>query len=135
MNFGYILNLVLKIASSLSCSSKKCAHEKITPDMEQGYCPDCGKFIQNEWYITRCSCCGVKMKAMLKNGEVIPQNHYCKNCGSQDFKAEKVDKINFIDINFAVLVKREIETETIYPTTCCWQERTDEKPKLLVQYL
>ncbi|MBR6126711.1 hypothetical protein IKQ21_03410, partial [bacterium] len=50
----------------------KCTHDKITPDIEQGYCPDCGKLIRNEWYITRCSCCGVKMKAMVKNGEIVP---------------------------------------------------------------
>lgn len=135
MNFKYFYLFILKLLSPLSYSSTKCSHEKITPDIEQGYCPDCGKLIQNEWYITRCSCCGVKMKAMLKNGEVVPQNHYCTNCGSHSFKVEKIDKINFIDINFAVLVKREIESEIIYPTTCCWQEKTDEKPKLLVQYL
>ena len=55
---------------------KTCRHEQITPDMEFGYCPDCGKLIRNDWYITRCGCCGVKIKAMVHNGEVIPQNHY-----------------------------------------------------------
>ena len=113
----------------------KCSHDKIRPDMERGYCPDCGKLIENEWYITRCSCCGVKMKAMVKNGVVVPQNHYCSNCGGENFKVEKVDKINFIDINFAVLVKKEVDEEKFCSTTRCWQEKTSEKPKLLVQYL
>ena len=115
--------------------STKCTHEKVTPDMEQGYCPDCGKLIKNEWYITRCSCCGVKMKAMVKNGEIVPQNHYCTNCGSNEYTVEKLDQINFIDINFAALVKKEVKEEKSYSTTRCWQEKTPEQPKLLVQYL
>ena len=75
---------------------KSCNHDKITPDMESGYCPDCGKLVQNEWYITRCACCGVKLKTIVRGGEIFPQNHFCTNCGSQDFVVEKLSKINFI---------------------------------------
>ena len=114
---------------------KVCSHDKITPDMECGYCPDCGKFIQNEWYITRCACCGVKMKANVRNGEVIPQYHYCTNCGSKEYTVEKLSSINFIDINFAVLIKKEIEEPLRANSTQCWQEKTSLQPKLLVQYL
>ena len=112
-----------------------CTHDKIRPDVEQGYCPDCGKLIKNEWYITRCSCCGVKMKAMVKNGQIVPQEHYCSNCGGEEFLIEKVEKINFIDINFAALVKTEVQEEFTPSVTKCWQEKTAEPPKLLVQYL
>jgi len=115
--------------------SIQCAHDKIRPDVEQAYCPDCGKLIKNEWYITRCSCCGVKMKAMVKNGQIVPQEHYCSNCGGEDFTVEKIEKINFIDINFAALVKKEVEEERFCSTTKCWQEKMPEQPKLLVQYL
>lgn len=115
---------------------KVCTHESITPDMESGYCPDCGKLIKNEWYITRCACCGVKQKAMYVKGEVRPQFHYCSNCGSDKYTSEKLEKINFIDINFAVLVKKEVESELKSAhTTQCWQEKTPSQPKLLVQYL
>lgn len=115
---------------------KACQHEKITPDMEFGYCPDCGKLIKNEWYITRCACCGVKLKTCARNGEIYPQNHYCTNCGSHEYKVEKLDKINFIDINFAVLQKMEVETsDTTGCTTQCWQEKTFAQPKLTVKYL
>ena len=44
----------------LPSMSTKCNHDKIRPDVEQGYCPDCGKLIKNEWFVTRCSCCGDK---------------------------------------------------------------------------
>ena len=113
----------------------KCYHEKITPEMESGYCPDCGKYIQNEWYITRCSCCGVKLKTHVRNGEVLPQYNFCTNCGNKEFRVEKLEKINFIDINFAVLVKKEVEESLRVNTTQCWQEKSAERPKLLVQYL
>ena len=114
---------------------RTCTHEEITPDMECGYCPDCGKFVQNNWYITRCSCCGVKLKSNIRNGKVLPQYQYCSNCGSKEFIVEKLDKINFIDINFAVLEKCVLEEELKASSTQCWQERTNVQPKLLVQYL
>ena len=114
---------------------KKCTHEKITPDMDSGYCPDCGKLVKNEWYITRCACCGIKLKTNARNGEIIPQNQYCTNCGSKEYIVEKLEKINFIDINFAVLQKRVEENEFKVDTTLCWQERKDAQPKLLIQYL
>ena len=116
--------------------SKKCFHDKISPNLELAYCPDCGKLIKNEWYITRCACCGVKIRAMHKNGEIMSQDNFCSNCGSQEYVVEQLDKINFIDINYAVLVKKEIEKDYKHVnTTQCWQERTNEQPKLLIQYL
>ena len=115
--------------------TKKCNHEHVSPEKECAYCPDCGKLIRNDWYITRCSCCGVKLKSMSKNGQVVPQAHYCSNCGSEDFTVEKIDKINFIDINFAVLIKKVEENRQTFHTTRLWQERTDAQPKLLAQYL
>lgn len=113
---------------------KNCTHEKITPDMEQGYCPDCGAHIRNEWYITRCACCGIKISAMVKNGEILPQNHYCLNCGSSEYTVEKLEKINFIDINFAVLVKTVTKDTKKVATTQCWQEKTSEPLKLLTLF-
>ncbi len=114
---------------------KKCTHEHVSPEREKAYCPDCGKLIKNEWYITRCACCGVKLRAVIKNGKIVPQLHYCSNCGSEDFVIEQIEKINFIDINFAVLVKQIIEEENFCTTTRCWQEKTSLQPKLLVQSL
>ena len=114
---------------------KKCTHDKITPNIETAYCPDCGKLIKNEWYITRCACCGVKIKAAIRGDEIVTQNHYCSNCGSQEYFVEKLDKINFIDINFAVLKKTEVNNSQENFVTQCWQEKTSLQPKLLAQYL
>lgn len=114
--------------------NKKCQHEKVYPDIEQAYCPDCGQLIKNEWFITRCACCGVKLKTVQRADKIEPLYHYCTNCGSADYNIEKLKKINFIDINFAVLQKRVVESVQQTFTTQCWQEKTDEQPKLLVQY-
>lgn len=115
---------------------KTCSHDSITPDVETAYCPDCGKLIKNEWYITRCSCCGLKLKTVIIKGEIRPQHHFCSNCGNSEYFVEKLDKINFVDINYAVLQKKEIETELgLKNSTQYWQERTSLQPKLLVQYL
>ena len=114
-----------------------CRHDKISPALESGYCPDCGKFIRNEWYIARCACCGVKLKAMERGGEIVAQEHYCMNCGSSEYTIEKLPKINFIDINYAVLKREEVEPDSAAKpfTTQCWQEKTVSQPKLLIQYL
>ena len=114
---------------------RNCNHDKITPDMEGGYCPDCGKFISNEWYMTRCACCGVRLKSIIRNGEVFPQNHYCTNCGSKEYVVEKVESVNFININYTVLQKKIVEDDFKTNVTQCWQEKNNGQPKLLVQYL
>ena len=115
--------------------TKKCLHTNVLPDVDSAYCPDCGKLIKNQWYITRCACCGVKLRAMSKNGKIVPQAHYCTNCGACEFEVEKLDKINFIDINFAVLIKQVIDENTVCKsTTRLWQEKTDVQPRLLIKY-
>ena len=115
--------------------NKKCNHAQVPPNVSCSYCPDCGKLVQNEWYIARCACCGVKLKARVQNNKIMSSHQYCCNCGSKDYRIEKLDQISFININFAVLVKRVIEKNSSYTSmTQCWQERKSEQPKLLIQY-
>ena len=114
--------------------NSKCNHNGVSHTLDRGYCPDCGKLIKNDWYITRCACCGLKLKTMVKHDKIQPQYNYCSNCGSSEYIIEKLPKINFIDINFAVLIKSELETIKKASTIQCWQEKTFEQPKLLVQY-
>ena len=92
-------------------NKKHCQHAKVSPQEDIAYCPDCGELIENRWYITRCSCCGIKLKAVIKDGEVVPEEKYCHNCGGKEFKAELVPKINCIDINYAVLVRTVIQPQ------------------------
>lgn len=91
------------------CCTMKCTHEKINILSEKSYCPDCGALVENKWYICRCACCGVKRKAVLLFGNVVPEEKFCTNCGSKEFIVEEVKEINFIDINFATLKKEEVK--------------------------
>lgn len=110
---------------------KECTHSKVSPDKDAGYCPDCGKYIENKWFLTRCDCCNIKRHTIVKFGQVIPETKYCPNCGGIHYHVEEVKNINFIDINFAVLVK-EINEERSLNCTQSWLERDNFEPiKLL----
>ncbi len=117
---------------------KECEHSKVKPDVDFSYCPDCGELIENQWYLVRCGCCGVKLRGIIKNGKIIPEKQFCHNCGSKDFVIERINKINFIDINYAVLVKAIIKNNN-FKFTQSWVEtdfRTSNyRPRLLPEYL
>lgn len=116
--------------------NKNCSHSKIDPDVDFAYCPDCGQLIENQWYLVRCSCCGVKLKGMIKNGKIVPEKHFCHNCGTREFVIERINKINFIDISYAVLVKAIVENKVKDYTQSWVDSRTPNyKPKLLQQSL
>ena len=109
-----------------------CNHAHVALDQTYSYCPDCGELIENEWFITRCACCGIKQRAILRNGEIIPEANFCHNCGGHEYIVEKLDRINFIDINYAVLIKSVVrDDEQMEEVTQCWEEKAMELPKLL----
>ena len=126
--------IIFSIIQNLTKFNQNCTHNNISPALETAYCPDCGKLINNEWFITRCACCGNKLVSKIYNNEVIPQSMYCQNCGSNEYHVEKIEKINFIDINYAVLIKKEVDIEDKVRVTQCWQERSNEKQKLLTLF-
>lgn len=88
--------------------NQECFHEKISPDVFAGYCPDCGEYVENQWFLARCGCCGIKHKTIIIKGKIRPEHRFCTNCGDNHYIIEKLDKINFIDINYAVIVKEII---------------------------
>lgn len=116
--------------------NRTCSHSKVKADVDFAYCSDCGELIENQWYLVRCACCGVKLRGIIKNGEIVPENHFCHNCGTREFVVERIDKINFIDISYAVLVKAVVHNNE-YSYTQSWVDaRTSNyRPKLLKQFL
>ena len=115
-------------------TNNKCSHSKVRPDVDFAYCPDCGELIENQWYLVRCACCGIKLKGIVKNGEIMPEEHFCHNCGTKEYIVERINKINFIDINYAVLQKSIVETNNTDYTQSWVNEQTQfYKPKLLQQ--
>lgn len=116
--------------------NRVCHHDKVTPEVDFTYCPDCGELIENQWFIMRCACCGVKVKAMIKNGEIVAEEKFCHNCGSSIYTIDKIDKINFIDVNYAVLVKKVVTHERP-DITQSWVDSTQKANEirlLLQQY-
>lgn len=108
-----------------------CAHTKITPDMEAGYCADCGEYIENHWYITRCKCCGIKQKTVIIKNSIMASTKFCKNCGSNIFIVQKLDRIGFVDINYAVVLKQIIKDKRAFFVQS-WVEPTENvRMKLL----
>ena len=83
----------------------ECQHDKIPPECENTYCPDCGVYVENKWYLARCSCCNIKRVSSLNLNNVKPISKYCPNCGSKGYYLEEIQNINFIDANYAVLKK------------------------------
>ena len=88
-----------------------CKHEKIAPNVAAGYCPDCGEYVENHWYITRCKCCGVKQKTLVKNGKISTDAKFCRNCGSSTFVSEELNGIDIVNINYAIVLKQVVETQ------------------------
>src|SRR5574344_1704381 len=107
-------------------SKNTCNHDKISPDIDCAYCPDCGEFIENQWFIVRCACCGIKEKATIVKGQIIPENNFCKNCGCGDFIVERIKKITPSDLHFAVLIKQVISQQSV-SFIQTWVEEHEEK--------
>ena len=108
-----------------------CNHERITPDVSAAYCTDCGEYIENHWFITRCGCCGLKQKTILVKHKISADAKYCRNCGSCSFFTEKLKSINFVDVNYAIVIKQVVENKK--PSfTQSWVEANDNTPVKLL---
>lgn len=93
----------------ISFRQTTCHHDKISPNMIAGYCPDCGEYVKNQWVITRCACCGAKQKASIMRGKVVAGTKFCRNCGSNSFIEEELESIDIVNINYAVILKQTVQ--------------------------
>lgn len=115
---------------------KRCFHVNVPLDEEIGYCPDCGELIENHWFITRCKCCGMKLRTTIRNDEVVPEEGFCHNCGCREYSVHEIEKIDCININYAIVVRKVIDNE-IREYTQSWfdaMQTSGYKPKLLQQF-
>lgn len=93
---------------SILFNMKKCTHDKLGLYSGRFYCPDCGEYVENQWYLVRCSCCGVKRIAITKGTTVLPKDLFCSNCGEKEYYIEKLEHVNFIDINYATVLQTSL---------------------------
>ncbi len=110
---------------------KECKHEQISPYIDSGYCPDCGEYVFCNWYMVRCSCCNIKRETIIQNNIIKPLNNFCKNCGSSNFYIVKLQKINFIDLKYAIFKKETNEDILKSNITIYWVDDKIEKLKFL----
>lgn len=118
----------------LNCFRKTtCRHERISPNMLAGYCPDCGEYVKNQWYITRCKCCGVKQRTSIVRGKVSADTKFCRNCGSSSFEVEALGELSIVDINFAVVLKQVVHNEK-RGFIQTWMEQNNYAQKMIPCY-
>lgn len=111
-----------------------CRHEKISPNQLAGYCPDCGEYVENRWYISRCKCCGYKQNTKLERDEVRTSTRYCRNCGCNSFIVEELETIDIVNIHYAVLLKH-VKDKNKQNVVQTWLEKNSCNPmKLLPSY-
>ncbi len=122
-------NLILYLFSIIN-NSTKCSHQKALINSNEGYCPDCGIYLKKYYYVLRCGCCSHKREASRavfgKHNEITPISKFCPICGGKDFYIEKYEKLNLVDINYAIEVK-EIFSPAKYSmsSTKVWVETID----------
>ncbi len=93
---------------SLFKKNQRCLHRKITPFCEGNFCPDCGREIEISWLILRCRCCRSKRKARIVFGSIFAENKYCIKCGEAKCYVEKKEILEFYDIQYAIISKKEV---------------------------
>jgi len=118
-------------------NTTKCNHNKIYPFSDGIFCPDCGQEIKISWRILRCECCSTKRKAHFYINKLVPEEKFCKKCGSREYYIDIREKIEFFDYEYAIILKEEVKTDSkIKKTLQIWIEEENirealRKPKLL----
>lgn len=84
-----------------------CKHQKVTPYSTGCFCPDCGKKIKISWVMVRCKCCSTKRHARVIFNNIKPREKYCIKCGSSEFYMERKDFIEYYELEYSVISKKE----------------------------
>lgn len=113
----------------------KCRHKNAVLNTDEGYCPDCGKYLKKSYYIVRCACCDIKRTAKKNFDEIVPVDKFCTNCGAKDFIIEKCDKLNIVDVNYAIEVKEAVDEIPFENNIEIWVESENiEKEENKIEY-
>jgi len=118
----------------------KCTHDKVLPFNGAAYCPDCGKEVKIEWKILRCEGCSGKRKSHFFLNKIVPDEKFCKKCGSASYYIESKENIEFFDYEYAIIQKDEVDTGISFRKTVqVWIEEDNlkdlfRKPKMIPVY-
>ncbi len=108
-----------------------CRHENALIDTQEGYCPDCGVYLKKYYYVVRCSHCDLKRYGTIRRGEIVPETHFCENCGGHEFYIERFERVRITDIRHAICIKEpQVDHEDLIDVTQVWADK-EEKRKCL----
>lgn len=105
-----------------------CNHKNALLNSNEGFCPDCGKYLKKSYYVIRCKDCGIKRSVKKKFDEIVPAEKFCTCCGCSEYVIEKYEKLNFVDINYAIEVKEVIENNEPVNELEIWIDK-ESKPR------
>lgn len=116
--------------SFFECIKKffSCRHKRALLHANEGFCPDCGKYVKKSYYLARCSFCDIKRRAKYSFGKIAPEEKYCVNCGEEHFVVEKYDTLKLVDIDYAIEVKEETQNELKTEKIEIWIENNNPPP-------
>ncbi len=60
--------------------------------------------------ILRCKCCNSKRKARVIFNTIRPEDKFCSKCGDSECEIERKQTLEFFDVEFAVISKKETGT-------------------------
>ena len=104
-------NLIVENFISIFQKKFQCLHKNALIYSNEGYCPDCGAYLKKYFYVIRCAHCDIKREGSKQFDKFTPETHFCLNCGGHDFYVNKLDKISFIDVRYAIHSKEPVECE------------------------
>lgn len=88
----------------------KCDHQS-AENSDCNFCPDCGKRIETKWLSIKCQKCGHLRTAKKSNESIIPEKHFCFNCGSDRWGYQYYYDYNIPDKLKEISVKQIVEVE------------------------
>lgn len=106
-----------------------CRHKNALINGDDGFCPDCGKYLKKRYYIIRCKNCGIKRLGKKKFNKILPRENFCTCCGASEFIIEKQETLKLTDINYAIEVKEAIENPEIVNELEIWIEENKNTEK------
>ena len=70
-------------------------------------------------------------KTIILKEKISTTTKFCRNCGNNSFIVEKINKINFIDINYAIVIKTIFNNKKA-SFTQSWVDATGNYPPRLL---
>lgn len=70
--------------------------------------------IEISWLILRCKCCNSKRKARVILNSIKPEDRFCVKCGAAECETERKETLEFFDIEYAIISKKEVNNLAKY---------------------